>query len=514
MLIDTRKLDFYAANNLNVLFEGDRGVGKTSLIYNTFNKANMKIKYFSAPTMDPWTDLIGIPKNVLRPDGIEVLKYILPEDLVDNQYDAIFIDELNRAPPKVMNALMELIQFKTINGKPYNIKMIWAAINPFTDDNTYDVERLDPAIEDRFQIKIKVPYKVDIDLFKENFQDTGVIFCNWWNEQPMDVRKQISPRRLFESVKFFNIGGDISDILYHGNIDKLKQDLKDIQLLKILDIDMANNSISEQSINLLSKPYNKLTTNFLSIKKNLMFFIEHVDKDWLSKQLVSNNKFFQLLKDDLNHPVISPIIQSIVDSNLKSIFVVSNQNVLSDFLTSDNLEAINNINLNVSLIPSSNDEFKFNSQFNNFSNVIINKKLFTSSDWQSHSKSYVANILTNASKLIKTNKLTEDFVTDQFAYRLAYLSVYNDKYFSEVLKKPIPKSSLNVINVLESDNFGIKLPPNSDSVFSSLVSISHNKFKTAYEDLSAKFVNSSIDDLSANYKSITSKPRVRKSKTI
>ena len=40
-------------------------------------------------------------------------------------------DELNRAKPKVRNAVMELIQFRSINGIKFNnLRMIWAAINP------------------------------------------------------------------------------------------------------------------------------------------------------------------------------------------------------------------------------------------------------------------------------------------------------------------------------------------------------------------------------------------------
>ncbi len=69
MLVDQRKLDLYVNKNFNVLFEGERGVGKTSIIFSTFEKAGMRVKYFSAPTMDPWTDLVGVPTTVTRNDG-------------------------------------------------------------------------------------------------------------------------------------------------------------------------------------------------------------------------------------------------------------------------------------------------------------------------------------------------------------------------------------------------------------------------------------------------------------
>ena len=44
------------------------------------------------------------------------------------------MDEFSRAHKKVRNAVMELIQFKSINGRKFkNLKIVWAAINPDDD---------------------------------------------------------------------------------------------------------------------------------------------------------------------------------------------------------------------------------------------------------------------------------------------------------------------------------------------------------------------------------------------
>ena len=57
-------LDFWIKNNLNVLFIGKHGVGKTSLILDAFQGNNLRYKYFSASTMDPWVDFIGVPRSM------------------------------------------------------------------------------------------------------------------------------------------------------------------------------------------------------------------------------------------------------------------------------------------------------------------------------------------------------------------------------------------------------------------------------------------------------------------
>jgi hypothetical protein len=351
MLVDQKKLDLYVAKGFNVLFEGERGVGKTSIIHETFKKAGLKVKYFSAPTMDPWTDLVGIPNSVIRADGKEVIRLIPPEDFADDKYDVIFIDELNRAPKKVMNALMELIQFKTINGKPYNIKMIWAAINPHNENEDYHVERLDPALEDRFQIKIKFPYKVDLPFFKQHHGKAGEIFCQWWNNQPDEVKKQISPRRLFDAVSFHMDGGDFRDMITEGNTQKLFEELNTFSQLEVLIKDLKSNNISQASKVLLGKNYSNTLEDYLVNNiKIFNFFIEFIDKDWISKQFLTKGKVFEYLMEiaktgeEDKKNLASEIIKSIVgvksETGTKKLnkFVLQNMDVLEKFLDKEFIE--------------------------------------------------------------------------------------------------------------------------------------------------------------------------------
>ena len=51
MSISPAKIDFWIANNLNVMLIGRHGVGKTAIVTDAFNRHNLKWRYFSASTM-------------------------------------------------------------------------------------------------------------------------------------------------------------------------------------------------------------------------------------------------------------------------------------------------------------------------------------------------------------------------------------------------------------------------------------------------------------------------------
>lgn len=189
----------YLNNGYNVLFTGEHGIGKTAIIKQVFEEAGLKWAYFSASTLDPWTDLIGVPKEIPNPKdpNSKVLGFIRPEMFQNDEIEAIFFDELNRADTKVLNAVMELIQFHSINGHPLkNLKVVWGAINPDDDKGTYNVSYMDPAQMDRFQVRIDLKTDIDSDFFKKKYPLIAAPVMQWWNEMPTDIRKEVSPRRL------------------------------------------------------------------------------------------------------------------------------------------------------------------------------------------------------------------------------------------------------------------------------------------------------------------------------
>lgn len=348
MLIDSKKLDLYLKLNYNVLFAGRPGVGKTSIIYDAAKKAGLKIKYFSAPTMDPWVDLVGVPKNVMVNDlngnQVEVLDLIPPKDFIVNKYDIIFIDEFNRAPPKVTNALMELMQFKTINGRPLDIKMVWGAINPFTEEGDFHVEKLDPAVEDRFHIKIDLPYKIDNDYIKKKHGSIGETFVEWWNNQPADIQYKVSPRRVDDAISFYNAGGTISDMIKHGNIPELISKIKIIS--EVLNFE---NALINNNENVLKKIFSKNLSKSIekAIKEKDVFakVVPFLSEEWLSSQILDSKKdpfvFNQVNSLAQNgDKKCSSILNEICKTNINSSFVLSNFSKIKDSISKETVENI------------------------------------------------------------------------------------------------------------------------------------------------------------------------------
>ena len=243
-------LDMWIKNNYNVLFHGRPGVGKTSMVFEAFEKQgwqkNVDFLYFSAATIDPWVDLIGVPSKVVNTDGEEVLKLIRPENIKNKTVKALFVDELNRSHKKVRNALMELIQFKSINGLKFpSLEIIWAAVNPDEDDELkFDVEKLDLAQEDRFQIHVQIPYKPNESYFAQKFNNPEMAeaVCKWWMDQPEKVKLQLTPRRLEYAIDVFLKTNDLRFVVpQEAHVPSLKNAIQcgnpEKTLLKMLEGD-------------------------------------------------------------------------------------------------------------------------------------------------------------------------------------------------------------------------------------------------------------------------------------
>ena len=230
MNLKPNNFDFWIENNLNVLLRGKHGVGKTAMVVDAFERNNLKYKYFSASTMDSWVDFIGVPKEKTDDNGNSYLDLVRPQEFQDDEVEAIFMDEFSRAHKKVRNAVMELIQFKSINGRKFkNLKIVWAAINEDDEEFNYGVDALDPAQEDRFHVHIEVPYKPDVTWFRENF---GTQLANsavsWWNELPPNVQTKVTPRRLEYALKVYGAKGNLRHVLpTSSNVSKLMRVLTD-----------------------------------------------------------------------------------------------------------------------------------------------------------------------------------------------------------------------------------------------------------------------------------------------
>ena len=290
-------LDQWIHANVNVLLIGEKGVGKSAQILNAFNRNKLKYAYFSGATLDPWIHLLGIPKAKLQSDGKEKMEFILPENL-DNDVQAIFCDEWNRTNRVVRNALLELQQFKSINGRKFpNLKIVWGAVNPPKDDSDdssvdYDVDELDPAQLDRFHIIVELPNEPDLKFFKSKFGEYhGKILVDWWKEQSVESKKILSPRRLEYIGESFNQGLDIKYLLpasanHTSLIKKMSLDEEEERVQQMFKSDKSEELIE----------FVKNDTNFLKYKgalKNPKYwkYWKYINPEFVIDEIKSNEDF-------------------------------------------------------------------------------------------------------------------------------------------------------------------------------------------------------------------------------
>lgn len=201
----------YMRNGFRLLLIGLHGTGKTESVIQIADEVGMKCKIFNCATLDPYTDLIGVPVPVKDDDGGDILKMVRPTALAEAEI--VFFDELNRAPQATQNAVFEIIQFGTINGEALpNLKTCWAAINP-ADDGQYLVEDIDPALIDRFDAYHELKPKVSVQ-YMSQFIDTKIAqaLSAWWNDHNRERRGKdnyVSPRRLMKIGLLYEKMGSI-----------------------------------------------------------------------------------------------------------------------------------------------------------------------------------------------------------------------------------------------------------------------------------------------------------------
>lgn len=349
-MINQDKLDFWVNNNLNTIFISKAGVGKSSIIKQTFARHNLNYLYFSAATLDVFTDLIGIPRVIEdKKEGTKFLEYIKPKHLAYDQIQAIFIDELGRGSKRVLNSVFELLQFKSLNGtKLNNLRFIWAATNPEDKDEEtgefiYHVERLDPALKDRFHVIYELPYKTDKAYFYNKFEKLSDAALNWWNDLGEKERELVSPRRLDYALEIYQLGGDIRDVLPKSvNISKLITELSFGSFDSILNEIYDSKDVNRAKSFLLNEVNYQNTIDRIKKKKEFInFFLPHL----------SDEKFASILDERIvghvvcNKELFKGKVDNILNSGAKSKFIKELSSAWkSDNNKSDKVYTINLVN--------------------------------------------------------------------------------------------------------------------------------------------------------------------------
>lgn len=141
----------------NIMLAGKHGIGKSQILTDYFtSKGERVVTLFLGQMSDPG-DLIGLPhKNATTGKTEFMPPYWFP---VDGKPVVLFLDELNRARPEILQTIMDLALNRCLAGRrlPEGSRII-AAVN---DGDEYQLTDLDPALVSRFNIYTFAPTLAD-----------------------------------------------------------------------------------------------------------------------------------------------------------------------------------------------------------------------------------------------------------------------------------------------------------------------------------------------------------------
>jgi MoxR-like ATPase len=142
-----------------LLLIGPHGTAKSMLLSRLAQALGLAWRHYNASLVN-YDDLIGYP----LPGDDGALRFVqTPASVWDAE--AVFVDELSRARPDMLNRLFPIIHERVVQGMPLpKLRYRWAAMNPPAKDEAthgessyLGSEPLDPALADRFGFVLEVP---------------------------------------------------------------------------------------------------------------------------------------------------------------------------------------------------------------------------------------------------------------------------------------------------------------------------------------------------------------------
>ncbi len=137
----------------NIMLAGKHGIGKSQILEKYFTEKKQKVIILFLGQMSDPGDLIGLP---YKDEKTGITNFMAPYWWpVDNKPIVLFLDELNRARPEVLQTVMDLTLNRKLAGKelPKGSRII-SAVNA---GDEYQLTDLDPALVSRFNIYEFVP---------------------------------------------------------------------------------------------------------------------------------------------------------------------------------------------------------------------------------------------------------------------------------------------------------------------------------------------------------------------
>ena len=140
-------LDITPADH-NLMLVGKHGIGKSEILTDYYAQKEMPVTALFLGQMSDPGDLIGIPTRNERTGKTDFMPpYWFP---LDSKPIVLFLDELNRARPEILQTIMDLALNRKLAGRklPEGSRII-SAVNA---GDQYQLTDLDPALVSRFNI--------------------------------------------------------------------------------------------------------------------------------------------------------------------------------------------------------------------------------------------------------------------------------------------------------------------------------------------------------------------------
>lgn len=132
----------------NIMLSGKHGIGKSRIVTEHFEEKGQKVVTLFLGQMSDPGDLIGLPhKDESTGKTVFMPPYWFP---TDGSPVVLFLDELNRARPEILQTIMDLALNRRLAGRdlPEGSRIV-SAVN---DGEEYQLTDLDPALVSRFNI--------------------------------------------------------------------------------------------------------------------------------------------------------------------------------------------------------------------------------------------------------------------------------------------------------------------------------------------------------------------------
>ena len=132
----------------NIMLTGKHGIGKSQILEKFFTARGERVVILFLGQMSDPGDLIGLPRlDEKTGKTLFMPPYWFP---TDDKPVVLFLDELNRARPEVLQTIMDLTLNRILAGRklPEGSRVI-SAVN---DGEEYQLTDLDPALVSRFNI--------------------------------------------------------------------------------------------------------------------------------------------------------------------------------------------------------------------------------------------------------------------------------------------------------------------------------------------------------------------------